>query len=135
MTSANDTYSYLNNAVLVGLELVVAQHEMQKTVRAVLVPAGKGHVFRDLVLKEGFGEDGTSPLFNWLLAAQWFPIAIEYTLQLSLDALEKRLMCLEPGFAFADEESTEEKKAQIWKKSIDNVCQKLESATLPVGRY
>ena len=131
MTNPENKYPNLNNAVALGLELVVAQDNRQKLVRSILIPAGKGKVFRDLVQKEAYGGNGNSPLFTWLLGAQWFPIAVEHTLTDSLDAIEKRLNCLPSGFAFLDEGSKDEKDINLWRKSIENICAKLESATLP----
>lgn len=130
MTTMKSTYSNINNAVAIGLELIVARDEKQQLVRAMLLPIGKEDIFRDVILNLVFDPAGKNLLLPYLLEAQWFPVAVEQTLTDSLDAIEARLECLPAGYAFIDEDENEEeaKKAKninCWKTSVVNIFLKL----------
>lgn len=131
MTKVFVAYPNLNNAIELGLELVVAQDVKQKSVRSILLAPEDGDVVRKLIRDEEYDSRTISPLLLWLLGAQWFPIAVEHTLTESLDKIEKRLECLPSGFAFAEEHSDDAKRLEIWRRSLTSICRKLQTADLP----
>lgn len=124
-------YANLNNAIALGCELIVGQDKKEGLVRSILVPVGKGAKIRELVSTEEYKDTGGSALFKFLMEAQWFPIAVAHSFTDSIDAIEKRLQCLPQGFFFVDEDEADYPSVRLWKSSLENVCQKFESAEIP----